>query len=131
MTNIADVMQIADISEDFCELHGFSAKLLRYMCVDIAHANICIGKTRATYILYRENLHDIHLWVFIVLVEFEFKFKILASTFEVRECDDMWTSTYLRYRFQVQLAFKTMTELSIQYLNSKTSTQRRTCYNVV
>ena len=46
-------------------------------------------------------------------------------------CDDMWTSTRLRYRFQVQLAFKTMTELSKQYLNSKISTQRRTCYNVV
>ena len=40
-----------------------------------------------------------------------------TSTFEVRECDDMWTSTRLRYRFQVQLAFKTMTEWSKQYLN--------------
>ena len=48
-----------------------------------------------------------------------------------QDCDDMWTSTRLRYRFQVQLAFKAMTELSKQYLNSKTSTQRRTCYNVV
>ena len=119
------------VARIFASYMVFSAKLLRYMCVDIAHANVCIGKTRATYILYRENLHDIHIWVFIDLVEFEFKFKILASTFEVRECDEMWTSTCLRYRFQVQLAFKTMTELSKQYLNSKTSTQRRTCYNVV
>ena len=67
MTNIADIMQIADISEDFASYMVFSAKLSRYMCVNIAHANICIGKTRAKYILYRENLHDVHIWVFIVL----------------------------------------------------------------
>ena len=78
VTNIADVMQIADVSEDFCELHCyivFSAKLLRYMCVNIAHTNICIGKTRATYILYRENLHDIHLWVFIVFFNLNLNLK--------------------------------------------------------
>ena len=62
-------------------------------------------------------------WEFIVYVG--------AAVFVFTCCDDMWTSTRLRYRFQVQLAFKAMTELSKQYLNSKTSTQRRTCYNVV
>ena len=86
--NIADFLQIADVSEDFCELHCISAKLLRYMCVKVAHMNICIGKTRATYILYRENLHDLHICVLIVF-KFEFEFQTFASTFEVRECEYM------------------------------------------
>jgi len=86
--NIADFLQIADVSEDFCELHCISAKLLRYMCVKVALMKICIGKTRATYILYRDNLHDLHICVFIVF-KFEFEFQIFASTFEVRECEYM------------------------------------------
>ena len=68
MINLADFIQVADVSDDFCELHCISAKLLRYMCVKVAHMNICIGKTRATYILYRENLHDLHICVFIVFL---------------------------------------------------------------
>ena len=130
VTNIADVIQIADISEDFCEPHGIFGEIIALcVCVNIAHANMYRETSRDVYIVSGKPARYIHIWVFIAL--FEFKFKILASTFEVRECDDMWTSTRLRYRFQVQLAFKTMTELSKQYLNSKTSTQCRTCYNVV
>ena len=33
VTNIADVMQIAGISEDFCELHGiFGENITLYVC---------------------------------------------------------------------------------------------------
>ena len=51
VTNIADVMQIADISEDFCELHGIFGEIIAvYVCRYCALEYILSGKpARYTY----------------------------------------------------------------------------------
>jgi len=50
-TNIADVMHIADISENFCELHGIFGEIIAlYVC------QYCARKY-----MYRENSREVHI----------------------------------------------------------------------
>ena len=66
--NIADFLRIADSSENFLREQWLLAKYC-VICVSInAQLIICIGKTREKYILYQENLHDVYICVFIVLL---------------------------------------------------------------
>ena len=74
MINLADFIQTDDVSEDFCELHCILAKLLRYMCVKVAHMNICIGKpARRTYCIGRTCTTYIYVYLLFLNLNFNFK----------------------------------------------------------